>query len=194
MDDHEMVRLALADDRRAYELLGKRIDSELRRFFARFPDPELAAELAQQTALALLEKFKSREKLPQDSVSGWIRGFAGTQVKQWFTWLTREQRRAQLREDYARVMPIRPALDEKWYANDERLRMLMEIVAALPDKILEAYEAHLCGYRYTEIAEMFEVSEATARNRVAVARRRVPERWALQRVTPTPYRTTEKAS
>lgn len=193
-DDRELVRLALEGDRHAYERLGIRIDQGTVRFFSRISDRDLAAELAQRTAIELLVKFEQRKNLPQGSLDGWIKAFAFTQLKQWFTSKQRERRRAELRSQCMEIIPTGPHTDEKSYAAAHRLQLVQNIIKKLPDKLYGPYDAHLDGRSYAEIAKAFRISESTARRRVHAAHCRVAKRWAFLRLTRTPFRTPPMVS
>lgn len=192
MDD-EMVALARAGDPRACRELGRWLDQQLRAYFSQRFRAEHVPELVQDTSVYVLERLQNAAPW-EGTFEGWVLSCAHFHVLRWFDSRTRERRHADLRAEFAAMMPAGRSFDEAQYGAEEHLRVMLQIAEDLSAKLHGAFLAYLAGYSHQEIAESFGINEGAARARVHAAKRRVAQRWKRDRLTRTPFRSPRERS
>ena len=178
--DHELVASARAGAGDAFAVLVHRYNAPLLAYFVRFSgDPELAADLAQETFLAA---FRRLDRLSEDrSFAAWLYQIARNQLRS-------EWRRRQLRTivslDWllSRTRAPVPALgraDEaaRYPVRDQVQRALDDLSPALREALLLH---HLGGFRGQEVADVLGISVAAARKRIGRADAEFRRRFAAE--------------
>ena len=192
MDDETLQR-AIAGDRAAYEQLGRWLNLEIGRSLSRRFSPEVAGELRQRAAIAILHHLDDAPT-SVTAFRWWTWSFVQIRILRWYDESKREVRRSVLRAEYAAVAPKQAAMESQFSAQ-EKWAFFEEAIEKLPAKYRELLWARLVeGLSYREIAARFEVAVGTARSRVMVAKRRVLAKWSQERKTRTDHRTSERAS
>ncbi len=175
--DEGLVDAVRAGDRAAFSLLVDRHHAPLLRYLLRqMGDPELAADLTQET---LLEAFRHLDHLDRDRpFAAWLYGIARNHVRM-------EYRRRRLRRLVSLewllepLMPIVPTLQrtDETASCDER-DAIQRALDELPPAFREALLLHsLEGYTAPEVARIVGISLAAAERRISRAKLQFRDRY-----------------
>lgn len=173
--DHELVMDMRRGAVAAFGLLFDRYNTALRGSLARQTgDPELAADLAQETFLIA---FQGIDRLREDqSFGGWLFGIAHKRML--MEWRRRKLRHV-LSLDWlpAGMAASAPALraedDRDWC---ELRDAIQDVLDALEPALRDALVLNrLAGFQSAEIARILGISDEAARKRILRARRRFVE-------------------
>jgi RNA polymerase sigma-70 factor (ECF subfamily) len=175
--EQELVGAVRTGDFAAFTVLVDRHHAPLRRYLLRQTgDPELAADLAQET---FLDAFRQHDQMDRDgSFTAWLYGIARNKVRM-------EYRRRQLRRFVSLdwllepLMPIVPGLQhlDATAACDER-DAIQRALDELDPSLREALLLHsLGGCTAHEVARMLGISPPAAERRISRAKLRFRDRY-----------------
>jgi RNA polymerase sigma-70 factor (ECF subfamily) len=175
LPDAELVRLMLAGNKKAGEVLLRRYLRAVRRIFLlNVSDPSVVDDLTQDTMLSCFRRLSSLER--PESFRAWLFGIAYNKLKEHY----RKKKKAQDRlecEELSAYDVEGPDAPFQVLAARHDARMLVEALRQLPlhtqQLLLHFYWDKL---KRTEIAEIFDIPIGTVGSRLSYARVQLRDR------------------
>lgn len=179
-DDHALVAAAQSGSVQAFELLVERYHAPILRYLTRQTgDPELAADLAQET---FLDAFRSLHRLGKEdySFAAWLHRIARHNLLVAWRW-RRLRRLISLDWLLAQTGPVLPALQHNDVLRTTAERDLLQAVLSdLSPTLREALVLYsVQGFSGQEVAQILGIAAPAALQRIARAKEQFRARyWA----------------
>ncbi len=164
----ELVRQAQRGDTQAFDALVRHCQADVYRMLKhQVRDPELAADLTQETFIRAHQRFESFRG--DGAFSGWILRIARNQGIDAQRRLRRRRRLTlRLQSESTRLAQAEESADSIGQSQLE----LAEALAQLPDGLREVFVlVEVLQYKYRDVAEILEIPEGTVKGRMFRARR-----------------------
>lgn len=175
--DHQVIHVVRNGDVDAFAVLADRYYGRLARYLGyRCGDPELAADLTQET---FLEAFRHLDRFDgKGAFAAWLYGIAHNRLR--MHWRRQRLRRfislEWLTETVAAVPPTLRQSDDSAALNDQDV--LVQVFASLTPSLRDALLLHsLDGFTAPEIAQILNISRAAAERRVSRAKEQFRGRY-----------------